>query len=86
MDMTRQSSPLFDSVEVVAQHSSGSMQTCYELIEDQESASAVPRYEAELVESEYPEINQEYLDPVVVYMEELFSTKPAHICGISVVF
>ena len=86
MDMTRQSSTLSNSVEVVAQHSSGSMQTCSELIEDLESTSIVPGYEAEWAKSEYSEINQEYVGPVAVYMEEFFFTKPAHISGMTIVF
>ena len=63
----------------MAQNSSSSIQTCFELIEDHESTSAVPGYEVELAKSEYPEINQDYLDLMAVYMEELFFTKPTHI-------
>ena len=62
------------------------MQTCFKLIEDLESTSAVPGYEAEWVESEYPEINQEYLDPVAVYMEEFIFTNPTHISDMTIFF
>jgi len=47
MDMIRKSSPLYDSIEVVAQHLIDSMQTCFELIEDHENTSVVAGYEAE---------------------------------------
>ena len=86
MDMTRQYSPLSDSVEVLIQHSSDSMQTCSELTKYLERTSALPGYEARLAESEYPEISQEYLNPVAVYMEELFFTKATYISIISIVF
>ena len=62
------------------------MQICSKLIEDHESISVVPGYESDLTESEYPEINQDYLDLMAVYMEELFFTKPIHIFRMSVVF
>ena len=39
-----------------------------------------------MVELQYPEINQDYLDLMAVYMEELFFTKPTHIYGMLVVF
>lgn len=62
------------------------MQTCSELIEDLESTSVVPGYEAKLVGLEYLEISQEFLDPVVVYMEEFFFTNTTYISNIYVVF
>ena len=86
MDMIRKSSPLYDSIEVVAQHLIDSMQTYFELIEDHENTSVVAGYEAEWDESEYPEINKEYPNLVVVYMEELFFTNPTHISDILFIF
>lgn len=62
------------------------MQERSELFEDMERTFAVPGNEVELAESKYPEMGQVYLDPVAVYMENFFFTKPTHISSMSVVF
>jgi hypothetical protein len=55
------------------------------LFEEMAEHTTVPGHEVELVESEYQEIGQVYLDPIDIYMEKLFITEPQYISNISVV-
>ena len=61
------------------------MKTCPELFEDMENTCAVPSYEVGSIGSKYSEIGQVYLDPVAIYIEKLFVTRPPYLSSMFVV-
>ena len=61
------------------------MQTCFDLFEDMENICAIPCYEVGSIGSEYSEIGQVYFDPVAIYIEKLFITRPSYLSNIFVV-
>ena len=58
---------------------------CQEVHEDANNITTTSNHEVELVKFEYPVIGQVYLDPVTIYMEKLFITKPQCIPSIYVI-
>ena len=85
MDMIGQSALLSGSEEVSTKKSLDKMQICSKLFEDMENTCAVPSYEVGSIGSAYSEIGRVYLDPVAIYIEKLFITKPSYLFSIYVV-
>ena len=61
---------------IISTNSSDQIQACSESLEDIENTCVAPGHEVELTELEYSIMGQVYLDPVAIYMEKLFITKP----------
>lgn len=61
------------------------MKTCSDFFEDMENTCAVPSCEVGLIGSEYSKIGQVYLDPMAIYIEKLFITRPPYLSNIFVV-
>jgi hypothetical protein len=71
--------------EASFQNPSEKLHPCQEVHQYSNSITTTSNHEVELVKFEYPVIGQVYLDPIVIYMEKLFITKPQCIPSIYVI-
>ena len=85
IDMIRQSTPLSFSAEVSLQSPSENLQPYQEFFEDLDSIDTVLDHVVDLAKFKNQGTSQFYLDPIVTYMEKIFTVEPQSISGITFV-